>query len=257
LLGLPIMLVYLALVREIEGGAWPTLTWQFFVFCLLTAMTQNAATAALLTLLKLRSFAVASQMGRSDMIFTAIIGASLLGQSLSWTGWLALMLASSGLGVLMLAKVGQQGVALSNQVVGTGLFVGLMYGICNLTLRQATLQVDGGSAMLAAALTVVVVTAIQMVMLGLWLARNEPETYRAIGLSGGWAAFVGVTSALGSIGWFTAFALEKAALVRIVGQIEIVFTLAVSVWYFRERPTQLEFVGIVLTVAGIIVFAMA
>ena len=39
------------------------------------------------------------------------------------------------------------------------------------------------------------------------------------------SAFIGLTSAVGSIGWFTAFALQNASYVRAVGQIEVVFTL--------------------------------
>ena len=37
--------------------------------------------------------------------------------------------------------------------------------------------------------------------------------------------FIGVTSAVGSICWFTAFALENASYVRSVGQVEAIFTL--------------------------------
>jgi drug/metabolite transporter (DMT)-like permease len=257
LFGLPVMVAYLLSLRAFEGSAWPQVGWVFAGYAVLTALTQIAATAALLSLLKMRTFAVASQIARSDMVFTAIIGAFLFGQALSPAGWMALLLATLGLTMMMLAKVGQEPGALSVQVVTTGLFIGLMFGVCNLTLREATLNVVGASPLMAGAATVVCVTAIQLAALGGWLLAREPGTHRAIKGSLRLALFVGVTSALGSIAWFAAFAIETAALVRIVGQIEVVFTLALSVWYFRERPTLLELGGLVLTVAGIVVLAAA
>ena len=57
---------------------------------------------------------------------------------------------------------------------------------------------------------------------------------------------------LGSIAWFTAFTLENAALVRAVGQIELVFTFIASVMFFREKSAPLEIVGILLVIAGIL-----
>jgi drug/metabolite transporter (DMT)-like permease len=257
LFGLPVMVAYLLALKAYEGSAWPQVGWVFGWYVVLTALTQMAATAALLSLLKLRTFAVASQIARSDMIFTAVIGAAFWDQALSPSGWTALLLASAGLALMMLAKVGREPGALSVQVVTTGLFIGLMFGVCNLTLREATLNVAGASSLMAGAATVVCVTAIQLGALGGWLLAREPGTHRAITGHMGLSLFVGVTSALGSIAWFAAFALETAALVRIVGQIEVVFTLALSVWYFRERPTLLELGGLALTVAGIVVLAAA
>jgi drug/metabolite transporter (DMT)-like permease len=257
LFGLPVMVAYLLALRAFEGSPWPQAGWVFTGYVVLTALTQMAATAAMLSLFKVRSFAVASQITRSDMIFTAVIGAALWGQALSPSGWTALLFASVGLALMMMAKVGREPGALSGQVVTTGLFIGLMFGVCNLTLREATLNVAGASSLMAGAVTVVCVTAIQLGALGVWLLAREPGTHRAITGNKGLSLFVGVTSALGSIAWFSAFALETAALVRIVGQIEVVFTLALSVWYFRERPTFLELGGLALTVAGIVVLAAA
>jgi drug/metabolite transporter (DMT)-like permease len=68
--------------------------------------------------------------------------------------------------------------------------------------------------------------------------------------------FIGVTSAVGSIAWFTAFTLQNASYIRAVGQIEVVFTLLISVLYFRERISSLELAGIAATVAGILLFRL-
>ena len=72
----------------------------------------------------------------------------------------------------------------------------------------------------------------------------------------GIASFIGLTSALGSIGWYSAFALQNASYVRAVGQIEAVFTLTISWLYFREKITRLELAGIAATVAGVLMFRL-
>ncbi|MEL7303725.1 MAG: EamA family transporter, partial [Pseudomonadota bacterium] len=68
--------------------------------------------------------------------------------------------------------------------------------------------------------------------------------------------FIGVTSALGSIAWFVAFAIQNASYVRAVGQIEVVFTLLISWLYFREKLTPIELGGIAVTVLGVLMFRL-
>ncbi len=69
--------------------------------------------------------------------------------------------------------------------------------------------------------------------------------------------FIGLTSALGSIGWFTAMTLERAAYVKALGQIEFVFALVISTFFFRERSNLLELSGMGLIAVGVLVLVMA
>jgi len=263
LLGLPVMLVYLGLVLVISGEALPTVDGRFLVYASLTALTQMAATAVLLSLYQLRNFAVANQLGKSDMIFTAVIGSWLFGQTLGLTAWVALALTGLGVAIIMTAKTAASGeraawhATFAEPSVRMGLFVGLMFGICNLTLREAALALAPASAFMSGAVTVAAGTAIQVLAMGGWLAVKEPGAHRAVAGAFSLASFVGVTSALGSIGWFTAFAMTNSAHVRIVGQIEVIFTLLISAFYFRERITRLEGAGIGLTIAGIVLLQVA
>ena len=264
LLGLPVMLVYLGLVKAIGGEAWPVLNGRFLFYALLTGLTQMAATVVLLSLYRLRNFAVANQLGKSDMIFTAVLGALLFGQALSLPAWLALFVTGLGVATIMMAKTAGTKTAAAapwhavfrEQSVKMGLFVGLMFGICNLTLREAALALAPSSGFMAGAATVAVVTAMQAVLMGGWLASKEPGAHGAVARAFPLASFVGVTSALGSIAWFTAFAMTNSAHVRIVGQVEVIFTLLISAFYFRERITRIEAIGIGLTIAGILLLQL-
>ena len=46
---------------------------------------------------------------------------------------------------------------------------------------------------------------------------------------------LGAGDGLGSVGWFTAMTYENAALVRSLGQIEFLFTIAITCLFFKEK----------------------
>jgi drug/metabolite transporter (DMT)-like permease len=66
------------------------------------------------------------------------------------------------------------------------------------------------------------------------------------------SAIVGVLSVCGSAGWALALALENAAKVRTLGQVELLFTFAVSYWLLRDRHTRLEFAASAVVLAGVL-----
>lgn len=266
LLGLPLMLVYLLATLPAVGGPRPVPGVAFVAWCLVAAVTQNLGTAALLSLYKLRNFAVANQLARTNLVFTALIGWAAFSEVISPTGWLAIGLAFAGALLLNLPR--GRGVAAAGdrrdgwqpgdaRAVATGLLVGASFGLCNLTIREASLSLGAAAAPARGAVTVVAVTVLQVVTLGLWLAKREPGFMAGIMRHKSLAAFIGLTSALGSISWFTAFSLANASYVIAVGQVEAVFSVLVSVFYFREHVRRLDVIGIAVTLAGVVLLRMA
>jgi drug/metabolite transporter (DMT)-like permease len=57
---------------------------------------------------------------------------------------------------------------------------------------------------------------------------------------------------MGSACWFSAFALAPVALVRAVGQVEILFTLAFSRFFLKERTKPAERLGTLIVAAGVV-----
>lgn len=263
LVGLPVMLAWLALLLWLTGEPLPRPTAAFLALCLVTAVTQNIGTAALLSLFRLKSFAAANQLAKSDVVLTALLGLGL-GQWITPAGWLAIGLATAGVAIISSARSGAAVADVPtwrelarSPALRMGLFVGFMFAICNLALREATLVLPAGSVLARAGVTVVVSTLMQVVPLGAWLGRREPGALRMISAHAGLSAFVGVTSALGSIAWFAAFASTNAGYVRAVGQIEVVFSVLLSLVYFRERLSGRDWLGIALTIAGVLVLRLA
>ena len=56
-----------------------------------------------------------------------------------------------------------------------------------------------------------------------------------------------------TFGWFVAFVLSTAAEVRAVGQIELIFSILISMIIFREKIKNTEFIGIALLGGSILI----
>ncbi|MFC0199022.1 EamA/RhaT family transporter, partial [Paracoccus rhizosphaerae] len=53
-------------------------------------------------------------------------------------------------------------------------------------------------------------------------------------------------------GWFTAFALQNAAYVRSLGQVELLFSILASVIVFRERLRMIDVFGMLLLSVSVV-----
>ena len=119
-------------------------------------------------------------------------------------------------------------------------------------VRRATMDVATEDAISAALVTLAITVALQTVMQGAFLAWREPAQMRAVFTTWRVSGQVGLLSSLGSAFWFTGFATAPIALVRIVGQIEIVFTLGLAHYYLREPLKTSEVTGLLLVVSGVL-----
>ena len=94
--------------------------------------------------------------------------------------------------------------------------------------------------------------SIQIVLMGLYLAFRDRPQLGKVWVNWRSSIWVGIFSVLGSAGWALAMTLENAALVRAVGQIELVFTFIASHVVLKERPSAGEWIGSVAVVGGVV-----
>lgn len=263
LLGLPVMLVWLALVASTEELRVPAMSATYLAFTLAGAIAQVVATLFLVSMFRLRNFAIGTMLTKADVVTTALIGSLFFSEVLSLGGMAALLVVLAGMVLLSLARLTVKGTdgetalgLLTGEASRVAILCALSFSMSYLCFREAALNISGGTFVWRAAWTVALATTMQTVLVGLWMWRTEPASFAAIWPNKGLATFIGATSAVGSIAWFTAFALQNASYVRAVGQIEVVFTVLISALYFRERILPLEYAGIGLTVAGIVMFRL-
>jgi drug/metabolite transporter (DMT)-like permease len=249
---LPFAVVYLAWLVQRGGQPLPDLNSTFYICAVLAGLLQIGATILLIRLFSLRNFAVGSNYIRGEILFTALIGALIFGEMVSVLGWLAISISFSGLMVISLGHSGKLS-SLWNRSAAYGLGAGLAFSLTSLLIRRASLSIGIDDAMLTAAITLTFMVAMQTMITLLWVYLKDAQELGVIFQQWRPSLFVGVTSIIGSAGWFTAFTLEKAAYVKTLGQIEFITTLLIAVLYFKEKPTGSEIIGMLLIVFGVIV----
>lgn len=256
LFAVPFILAYIAWLLADRDVSLPSLNTTFVLCALGAGILQIIATVLLVRLFALRNFAVGSCYIRTEVLTTAILGLLLFAEVVSGLGWVAMATCVVGLVLITIAKTGRLE-ELWNLSAAYGLAAGVSLSFTSLFIRQASLSFGIGDAMFTAALTLGFMVLLQTVLcLVALIVQNAAEL---ITIFVKWRAslFVGVTSVVGSVGWFTAFTLERAAYVKTLGQVEFLVTLAISILYFKERPTGMELMGMVILVAGVVVLLLA
>lgn len=256
LFGLPFAAAYLYYLLGGRPEALPELNSTFIVYGVIAGFLQIVATILLIRLFALRNFAVGSCYIRTEVLITAVIGLTLFAEAVSPLGWVAMVTCVIGLLAITLARTGRLS-DLWNLSAVYGIGAGVAFAFTSLLIRQASLSFGLNDAMLTAAITLCYMIAVQTLMtVAMLLYRNAAEL-RIIFRKWRASLFVGVTSVIGSAGWFTAFTLERAAYVKTLGQIEFLLTLMISVFYFREIPNRMEMTGMVVLIAGVITLLLA
>lgn len=271
LFGLPFLAIYLALVLWVTGEGLPGFNRAWLAYTLVGSMMQVVATALLIRMFTLKSFGVGTMLTKVDIVIAAILGALFFSEDLTAGGILALVVVMAGVVLMSLERTGraswvtagpEAGIAanvltiLSDKAILVALGCACSFAVSFLTYREAALVIGEGSFLWRGGWTVVLAILMQTVIVGAWLALREPGLMTKLQPHMRLSLFIGATSAVGSICWFTAFALQNASYVRAVGQIEVVFTLLVSALYYRERISTLEYAGIALTVIGVLMFRL-
>jgi drug/metabolite transporter (DMT)-like permease len=251
LFAVPLAALGVAVLMGVRGHALPPLGWAFWAFAVAGGVGQIIATFCTVALFSERSFAVGIAFTKTETVQVALFSAVFLAEAVSGFGILAILIGLAGVLLLSRPADGWRAGQIFNRATVLGVMAGGFFGLSAIGYRGATLQIANDDPLFRAALALACVTAFQTVAMALWLRwREAGEVGRVLAA---WRATlpVGVTGVLGSLGWFTAFALQNAAYVRAVGQVELIFSIFVSLLVFGERPSTREMIGMGLLALSI------
>mgnify|MGYP003656184874 FL=1 len=255
--GFPAAIVYLAGLTWIGGYDLPRLTGAFGFFVLLGGSAQIFATALLVALFGLRNFAVGTAYSKTETLQTALIGAVVLAEAPTALGWLAILVGLFG---ILLLSFGKGQVNLRALLAGwthksalMGLGAGALFGISGVAYRSASLSLDHQPVFVSAAVTLTSVIIGQSLAMMLYLHWRKPGELTKVVKEWRVALPIGLSGVTASAGWFTALALQNAAYVRALGQVELLFTYIASLFIFKEKITRLEYLGSLLILASILI----
>ena len=237
-------------------GPVPVPGLMFLAECAIGGLLQIFGTSLLIMAFGYRNFAVGTAYSKTESVQGAILSWILLGEALHPLAWVGIGVGIVGVLVLSLAGRGLTLRQLPRETVQPAALCGLGAGFCftctGLLIQSASRGLGTTDLVLAAVMALVATNVLQTLMQGSYLAWREPQQLRAAFSTWRSSAWVGTLSACGSACWFFGFASAPVALVRALGQIEMVFTLLFSRFYLREVLRRADVAGLVLVVAGVL-----
>jgi drug/metabolite transporter (DMT)-like permease len=256
LYALPSGALLLAIGLWVTGSGVPVFTPGFLLACAAAGLLQIFGTSLLIMAFGFRSFAVGTAYSKTEVVQGAIAAWLILGEALRPIAWVGIAVGVSGVLVLSLAGRGLKANELLRATFQPAALCGLGTGLCfaftAILIKTANRELGGDHIILQALFVLLATNLLQTLMQGTYLAWREPQQFRlafSTWRSSGW---VGTLSACGSACWFSAFALAPVALVRALGQVEMVFTLLFSRFYLKEQIRRADVVGLLLVAAGVI-----
>ena len=257
---LPVDLAALGAALVVSGAALPGAGWRFFAFAAAGGLAQVIGTVLLIMAFGLRNFAAGTAYAKTEALQLALLAWLLFGEGLGPLAWAGIAVSVTGMLALSLAGAGIRPAALlralGQPAALVGLGAGFAFALTAVFIKAGLGALDGSVLLVRALFTLAVTNALQTAMQGAWLAWRDRETLAACFRHWRRTARVGVLSALGSGCWFTAFALTEPALVRGLGQVEVLLTLGFGRFYLRERIRPADRLGLLLVGAGVVLIVL-
>ncbi|MEN8839733.1 MAG: DMT family transporter [Octadecabacter sp.] len=254
----PLVVLGVMIYANMTGQTLPGIPPVFWFYALTGGATQILATMCVVALFAHRNFAVGITFKKTEVLMSVLVGFAVLGEGVSLLGLGAILIGLAG--VLLLSDPPNVSALpwrrrIFNRAAGLGLLSGVLFAMSGVGYRGASLSLETGDVFLRATVTLACVTTAQTIAMAIWLRwRERGEITRVLSA---WrvAGLVGLTSMIGSTCWFVAFTLQTVAYVAALGQVELLFSLAFTVFIFREKVSRRELQGgglLFLSVIGLI-----
>jgi drug/metabolite transporter (DMT)-like permease len=254
LYALPFAWLYLWWMLDYRQIEMPVLNSKFLQYALIACVMQIIGTACLVIAFKYRNFAVSTSLAKTEAIQVAVVGAILFSVSLSFLGWFSVIIGV--VGVLLVSKVKFTfNDVFHNPGAGFGLAAGLGLAITTLLIRESSLALQT-DLLLSAAVTLVFMITVQSVISFVYVYFQNKNQLLLMLKHWRVCLFVGITSVIGSIGWFSAASFQNAAYVKALGQVEFFITLFITYRIFKEKISLMEFIGMLLIIASVVILLL-
>lgn len=255
---LPFAWVYLWWILEFRNIDAPILNHDFLGYALIACITQIIGTVFLVTAFRYKNFAVATSLAKTEAIQVAIFGALFFSAPLNLMGWFSVVVGVVGVFLVSKVKFNPRSIlAGSDAMAGLafGLAAGLGLAITTLLIRESSLALNT-DLLVSAAVTLVFMITVQSFISIVYVYFQDKKQLGLMLKHWRLCLFVGVTSVLGSIGWFTGASFQTAAYVKALGQVEFFITLALTYRLFKEKITAIEYLGMFLIILSVVILLL-
>lgn len=251
---LPFAWLYLLWILDFREVEFPELNANFIQYASIASITQIIGTAFLVMAFRYRNFSVATSLAKTEAIQIAIIGALFFSSPLSHWGWISVIIGVVGVIIVSKVKFNYNDI-FRNPGAGFGLASGLGLAMSMLLVRESSLALNT-DLMVAAAVTLVFMITLQSIISLIYVTIQNQSQLPLMLKHWRICMFVGVTSVIGSIGWFTASSFQNTAYVKALGQIEFFITLFITYRVFKESITKMEYLGMFLILLSVFILLL-
>ncbi|WP_334050853.1 EamA family transporter [Alteromonas gracilis] len=238
----PIALVYLLMLYSSSASQLLQFTGPFITVILCASLLQIAATSLMVILFKQKNFAIGAGLAKSEALVAGVVGMLFFGSYLTPLGWAGIVIG--GIAVFVLSS-GNRLHGISVKTMAIGLACGTCFALTSLLVREASHMLNIQHTV-AAAWVLLWVLCVQTVALSSYIALTKPFVFKQLVSAKKQVLAISTVSCLGSICWFTAMALQHVALVKTLGQLEVLLTLLLSHYWLKNVVTRREIVGLLL-----------
>jgi drug/metabolite transporter (DMT)-like permease len=234
----------------------PTLSLEFALWSIVGGISQIFFTVFLIKLFNYKNFLVGVAFSKFEVLLAAIIEASFFSAIISTRFGISIAIGIMSMLLLSLRTSTFTWTELRGSLYSKSTILGLLsaisLAISVVSFRTAINVFPDIDFVFRASVTAAIVIIGQALGLVVFLyisRRTELKAAFILWKPGMAAGFFGAVS---TAAWFSAFALQRAAPVRAVGQSELLFALAFTVFVFHQRLTKVELVGVFLLIGSII-----
>jgi drug/metabolite transporter (DMT)-like permease len=256
LYGAPLALGMLAFLVFGTGRQVPHISLPFLGLVTIAGIAQIVATSLMIHAFSLRNYAVGTVYSKTETVFVALFATFIAGEPLNFGAWVGIFICLGGVAILSVrgsfANVRNVLADLTHKGALYGILSGAFFAVAAGTIREASKLLPEGDFMVRGITVLACMNTIQIVLMAAYLARRDRPQLGKVWFNWRSSVWVGIFSVLGSAGWALAMTLENDALVRAVGQIELVFTFIASHVVLKERPSLGEWIGSILVVGGVV-----
>jgi len=240
----PLAALYLWILYREPSAQLPQFSGNFVFYVVAAALMQILATALMVVLFKQKNYAIGVGLAKSEAIFAAVLGVLFFASTLTPLGWLGVLVGSVAV-FLLSGLTSFKTISWPTVLIGSA--SGLAFALTSLWVREASLAL-GLPFPYGAAWVLLFVISLQTLVLMVYLMLRDSATLVALWQRPRLTMLTSVTSCIGSLGWFTAMSLEIVPLVKTLGQVEVLFTLLISAFFFKEKLKKQDYLGLTLIV---------
>jgi drug/metabolite transporter (DMT)-like permease len=253
LYGLPVGCLILALYLGWQQEPIAAVGANFLPLAAAGGLAQVLGTNLLIMAFGFRNYVVGTAYAKTEAVQGGILAMLLLGEMLSFVTWMGIGIGVAGVVILSTGGYRIRWSDIVQPAALCGLGAGFLFALTSVFVKGATFVVDTPDRVEAALTVLVAVQLLQLLMQGSYVFWRERDQILRVFRTWRTSSQVGILAAMGSAFWFTGFATAPVALVRAVGQVEVIFTLAFGRFYLKEPLKRSEALGLLLVGVGVVV----